>query len=131
MKNKLLILFIFLLNISCSTSSEYTPVGTNCKKRSEATFDDFISDSVFGLNKDENGDYDYNLEYKECIKSSKIKKEYNKKLQDENYELDYYEKEKLKKINDKDINKQLEYKEFQELKKKNDLIKNSMINKNN
>ena len=129
--NKKVFVILFLFLNSCFFADEYKPVGTNCSKRSEAMLGDFVFDSAFGLNKDENGDYDYNLEYKECIKSSKIKKEYSKKLQDENYELDYYEKEKLKKINDKDINKQLEYKEFQELKKKNDLIKNSMINKNN
>lgn len=128
--NKKVFVVLFLFLNSCFFADEYTPANTNCKKRSEATLGDFIFDSTFDLNKDKNGNYDYNLEYKECTKSNKIKEEYSKKLQDENYKLDYYEKKKLKKINDKNINKQLEYKEFQELKKKNDLIKNSIINKN-
>ena len=83
MKNKLLILFIFLLNISCSTSSEYIPVGTNCKKYSRPSVIEVFFDALLGYNEDENGNYDYNLEYKECIRNERLKRQEEKKIQNE------------------------------------------------
>ena len=64
-------LILIILN-SCGTSSEYTPVGTNCKKYSYSTFEMFL-DIILGNNENENGDYDPNFDYKQCLKNEKLK----------------------------------------------------------